>query len=128
MMPGNPDASAYAMPTGTSIVVITRPATMSWRSQEGSYRRRTSSPGTQRVTGGILVSLPETYGGFLAAVVAGAQTERAVSAKVVVANALERERVRSRSRQLWIESERALLEVIADVRDALLLRIDHDAT
>ena len=48
-MPGTPDASAYAMPTGTSMVVMTRPATMSCRSQEGSYRRSVFNPGSQRI-------------------------------------------------------------------------------
>ena len=48
-MPGTPDASAYAMPTGTSMVVMTRPATMSCRNQEGSYRRSVFNPGSQRV-------------------------------------------------------------------------------
>src|SRR5262245_60094471 len=46
-MPGTPEASAYAMPTGTSIVVMTRPATRSSRSQAALYSRRTVSPGSQ---------------------------------------------------------------------------------
>ena len=47
-MPGTPDASAYAMPTGTSIVVSTSPATISWRSQARWYDRITRRPGSQR--------------------------------------------------------------------------------
>ena len=47
-MPGTPDASAYAMPTGTSIVVSTRPATTSWRNQGHSYDLATRRPGSQR--------------------------------------------------------------------------------
>jgi len=47
-MPGNPDACAYAMPTGTSIVVMTRPATMSCRSHDESYERSVANPGSQR--------------------------------------------------------------------------------
>jgi hypothetical protein len=35
-MPGTPDATAYAMPTGTSIVASTNPATMSCRNQAAS--------------------------------------------------------------------------------------------
>src|SRR4029453_11069237 len=49
-MPGTPEASAYAMPTGTSIVVMTRPATRSSRSQEAWYSRRTVRPGSQRTS------------------------------------------------------------------------------
>ena len=37
------------MPTGTSIVVMTRPATMSCRSQDGWYWRSVRTPGTQRI-------------------------------------------------------------------------------
>src|SRR5215831_5031424 len=48
-MPGTPEACAYAMPTGTSMVVMTMPATTSCLSQDGSYRRRVSSPGSQRI-------------------------------------------------------------------------------
>src|SRR5215470_9396474 len=48
-MPGTPDAWAYAMPTGTSIVVMTRPATRSCRSQRASYWRIVFSPGSQRI-------------------------------------------------------------------------------
>ena len=48
-MPGTPDASAYAMPTGTSMVVITRPATRSSRSQDGLYSRKAVNPGSQRI-------------------------------------------------------------------------------
>src|SRR5262245_23447111 len=50
LIPGSPDASAYAMPTGTSIVVMTRPATTSRPSQDDSYERSVWSPGNQRVT------------------------------------------------------------------------------
>src|SRR5262245_21704417 len=49
LIPGIPDASAYAMPTGTSMVVMTRPATRSFRSQDGWYSRRVTRPGTQRI-------------------------------------------------------------------------------
>jgi len=35
-MPGTPDATAYAIPTGTNMVVNTRPAAMSCRSQATS--------------------------------------------------------------------------------------------
>src|SRR6516165_1625473 len=49
LMPGTPDAWAYAMPTGTSMVVMTRPATRSCRSQRASYRRIVFSPGNQRI-------------------------------------------------------------------------------
>ena len=48
-MPGIPDASAYAMPTGTSIVVMTRPATMSLRNHEDWYPRSVCNAGIQRV-------------------------------------------------------------------------------
>src|SRR6478735_10804309 len=48
LMPGRPDATAYAMPTGTSIVVRTKPAATSFGSQAAWYRRSTSSPGTHR--------------------------------------------------------------------------------
>src|SRR5215472_9840511 len=48
-MPGTPDAWAYAMPTGTSMVVMTRPATRSCRSQRASYWRIVFSPGSQRI-------------------------------------------------------------------------------
>src|SRR5215471_8254822 len=47
LIPGTPEASAYAMPTGTSMVVMTRPATRSYRSQDDSYRRRVFNPGSQ---------------------------------------------------------------------------------
>jgi hypothetical protein len=50
-----------------------------------------------------------------------AQRERAVGAKIGVANALEREWVRPLRSELRIESERALLEVIAEIRDSMLL-------
>src|SRR4029453_12740079 len=47
-MPGTPDATAYAIPTGTSIVVSTRPAITSFGSQAASYRLSTCNPGSQR--------------------------------------------------------------------------------
>ena len=39
--------------------------------------------------------------------------------------ATQRKGVRACSRQLWIESQRALLEVVSDIGDSMLLRIDH---
>src|SRR6185436_12331096 len=48
-MPGTPEATAYAIPTGTSIVVSTRPAIRSCGSQAASYRPRICSPGSQRL-------------------------------------------------------------------------------
>src|SRR5215471_8418287 len=47
-MPGTPEAWAYAMPTGTSMVVITMPATASCLSHDAWYRRSVCSPGTHR--------------------------------------------------------------------------------
>jgi len=46
-MPGKPDATAYAIPTGTSIVASTSPATTSCRNHTGLYRLRIRSPGNQ---------------------------------------------------------------------------------
>src|SRR6476469_145879 len=37
------------MPTGTSMVVMTKPATRSWRSQDDLYRRSVIKPGSQRI-------------------------------------------------------------------------------
>src|SRR5262245_24704742 len=50
LIPGTPEASAYAIPTGTSIVVMTRPAMRSSRSQDALYSRRTVRPGSQRTS------------------------------------------------------------------------------
>ena len=47
-MPGTPAASAYAIPTGTSIVVSTRPATTSCRNHATWYSRSVRSPGSHR--------------------------------------------------------------------------------
>ena len=46
---GTPEATAYAMPTGTSMAVSTMPATRSSRSQSRSYSRSVQTPGSQRL-------------------------------------------------------------------------------
>src|SRR5678815_344735 len=47
-MPGTPEATAYAIPTGTNMVVSTRPAIRSCGSQAASYRLSICNPGNQR--------------------------------------------------------------------------------
>src|SRR5579871_6333448 len=48
-MPGTPDATAYAIPTGTSIVANTIPATTSCTSHARWYSRSVTTPGSQRI-------------------------------------------------------------------------------
>src|SRR6516164_8325445 len=56
LIPGTPEASAYAMPTGTSMVVITRPASRSCRSQDDLYPAKTANPGSHLLQGASVVS------------------------------------------------------------------------
>src|SRR4029434_9198226 len=47
-MPGTPDASAYAIPAGTSIVVNTKPASTSFGSHAVEWWSSIRAPGSQR--------------------------------------------------------------------------------